>query len=187
MVILDHYICQYCYIWIWKNPKFKNPKFVNCWFVIHKIWNKTSKSNSTSFMFNNIFCEMKGKKVTYWGRGWGNGGTVLISSWNCNFSIYSDIQAITTLYAFYWFFMCWFLLFINFSILQLVSWKVTFSGTQKPTPTVFNLQVSDWVHCEEGTGAYYQLSRFAYKLVKKNYEVLKFFILPKKYVFQKNP
>ena len=28
-----------------------------------------------------------------------------------------------------------------------------FSGTQKPTPpTFFNLQASDWVHCEEKTG-----------------------------------
>ena len=35
-----------------------------------------------------------------------NGGTVLIMSWKCNFSIYLDIQAVTTLYAFYWFFMC---------------------------------------------------------------------------------
>ena len=33
--------------------------------------------------------------------------------------------------------------------------EVTFSGTQKPTPpTVFNLQASDWVHCEEETGAH---------------------------------
>ena len=31
--------------------------------------------------------------------------------------------------------------------------------------TVFNLQASDWVHCKEKTGAYYQLSRFTYKLV----------------------
>ena len=34
---------------------------------------------------------------------------------------------------------------------------MTFPVTQKPTPpTVFNLQASDWVHCEEETGAYYQ-------------------------------
>ena len=47
---------------------------------------------------------------------------------------------------------------------------MTFSGTQKPTPpTVFNLQASDWVHCEEETGAYYQLSRFTYKLVSFNF------------------
>ena len=40
-----------------------------------------------------------------------------------------------------------------------------FSGTQKPTPpTVFNLQASDWVHREEETGVYYQLSWFTYKL-----------------------
>ena len=53
--------------------------------------------------------------------------------------------------------------------------KVTFSGTQKPIPpTVFNLLASDWVHCEEETGAYYQLSRFTYKLVKKKLSCLYF-------------
>ena len=72
-------------------------------------------------------------------------------------------------------------LFIHFSMLQPLSSKVTFSGTQKPTPpTVFNLQALDWVHCEEETGAYYQLSRFTYKLVKKNHKFLKLVILPKK-------
>ena len=63
-------------------------------------------------------------------------------------------------YAFYWFFMCWFLLLIHFSTLQLLSWKVTFSGTQKPPPpTVFNRQASDWVHCEEERGAHAGISR----------------------------
>ena len=150
-------------------------------FITHKNWNKTSiqpflKSNSTSFMFYNIFSEMKGKKVI-----WGNGGTFLISSWKCNFSIYLhievyylDIQGITTLYTFCLFFMCWFLLFINFSIFQPLSWKVTFSGTQKPTPpTVFNLQASDWIHWEEETGVYYQLSQFTYKLVIFNFFIFK--------------
>ena len=42
-------------------------KFVNCTLIIHKNGNKTSiqrilKSNYTSFMFNNIFCEMNIKK-----------------------------------------------------------------------------------------------------------------------------
>ena len=89
------------------------------------------------------------------------GGLVLISSWRCNFSIYLDIQvyyldiqAITTLYAFYWLYMCCFLLVSHFSTLQPLSWKVTFSGTKKIIePTVFNLQASDWLHCEEETGA----------------------------------
>ena len=151
----------------------KNPKFVNCMFIIHKNGNKTSIqpiliSNSISFMFNKIFCEMKGKKVIHWRGAWGNGGTVKIASWKCNFGIYLDIQvyyldiqAITTLlvfYAFYWFFMCWFLLFITFSILQPLSWKVTFSVTQMAfPPTVFNLQALNWVCCEEETGAYYKL------------------------------
>ena len=41
-----------------------------------------------------------------------------------------------------------------------------FSGTQKSTPpTVFNLQTSDGVHCEEETGAYYLLSRLTNKFV----------------------
>ena len=36
---------------------------------------------------------MKGKKVIHsGGGGWGNVGTVLISSWKCNFGIYLDIQ-----------------------------------------------------------------------------------------------
>ena len=43
-------------------------------------------------MFNNIFCEMKGKKVIHWGGAWGNGGTIQIASWKCNFGIYLDIQ-----------------------------------------------------------------------------------------------
>ena len=43
-----------------KKSKFKNSKFVNFTFIIHRNGNKTSiqpilKSNSTSFMFNNIF------------------------------------------------------------------------------------------------------------------------------------
>ena len=43
-----------------KIKKFKNLEFVNCTFIIHKNGNKTSrqpilKSNSTSFMYKNIF------------------------------------------------------------------------------------------------------------------------------------
>ena len=48
-------------------------------------------------MFNKFFCEMKGKKVIHWGGAWGNLGTVQNASWKCNFGIYLDIQAITTL------------------------------------------------------------------------------------------
>ena len=56
-------------------------------------------------MFNNIFCEIKGKQAID-GEGGvrGNGGTVEIASWKCNLGIYLDIQvyyfdiqAITTL------------------------------------------------------------------------------------------
>ena len=78
-------------------------------FIIHKNGNKTSiqpnlKSNSTSFMFNNIFLWDEGWKSYPVGGTWGNGGTVQIASWKCNFGIYLDIQvyyldiqAITTL------------------------------------------------------------------------------------------
>ena len=49
---------------------------------------------------------------------------------------------------------------------KLLSWKVTFPVTSKPTPlTVFNLQALDWVHCEKETGAYTKLSQNTYKLV----------------------
>ena len=64
-------------------------------FIIHKNGNKTSiqpilKSESTSFMFNNIFCEMNGKKVIHWGGGGRGNGKIV--SWKCNFCIYLDIQ-----------------------------------------------------------------------------------------------
>ena len=64
---------------------------------------------------------------------------------------------------------------------------MTFPVTQKPTPsTVFNLQASDWVHCEEETGAYYQLSQFTYKFLikKKNVSCL---FCEKNKCFSKNP
>ena len=49
---------------------------------------------------------------------------------------------------------------------ELLSWKVTFPVTSKPAPpTVFNLQASDWVHCEEETGEYTKLSRNTNELV----------------------
>ena len=101
-----------------KKLKFKIQKFVNCTFIIHKTGNKTSiqpilNSNSTSFMFNNIFCEMN-IKVIHWGGGAKvNGGTILISSWKYNYSIYLDIQvyyldiqAISTLLCLLFFLMC---------------------------------------------------------------------------------
>ena len=82
---------------ILKLKKFQNPKFVNCTFIIHKNGNKTSiqpilKLNSTSFGSNNIFCEMNIKKVIHSRGARGNGGTILISSWKCNYSNYLDIK-----------------------------------------------------------------------------------------------
>ena len=68
MVVLDQSKPILLYL---KIKKFKKRKLVNCTFIIHEKGNKTSiqpilKSNSTSFMFKNIFCEMKGKKVIHW-------------------------------------------------------------------------------------------------------------------------
>ena len=58
IVILDQ--SKPIFIADFENKKIKNPKFVNCTFIILKSGNKTSrqpilKSNSTSFMFYNIF------------------------------------------------------------------------------------------------------------------------------------
>ena len=54
--------------------KNKKPKICKLHIYYSKNGNKTSiqpilKSNSTSFMFNNIFYEMKGKKVIHRGLG----------------------------------------------------------------------------------------------------------------------
>ena len=60
-------------------------------------------------------------------------------------------------------------------------------GTQKSTPpTVFNLQASNWVYCEEETGAYYQLSRSTSKMVTFLKKLLTLLFLPHKYaIFKK--
>ena len=61
-------------------------------------------------------------------------------------------------------------------------------GTQKPIPpTVFDLQASDWVRCEEKTSAYYRLSRITYKFASFFFIIIKVaFFSPKKYeIFKK--
>ena len=56
-----------------------------------------------------------------------------------------------------------------------------FCSIQKPTPpTVFNLQATDWVHCEEETGAYYQLSWNIHKFVSFFLQIFKVFYFAKK-------
>ena len=70
MLILDQSKPISLYLKIIKK-KIQKHKFVNCTFIIHKNGNKTSiqsilKLNSTSFMFNNIFCKMKVKKIIHW-------------------------------------------------------------------------------------------------------------------------
>ena len=130
------------------------------------------------------------------GRAWGNGGTIQIASWKCNFGIYLDIQvyyldikAITTL-------LCLILVLYvlvpsidSFFYLITALLKSEVSGTQKPTPpTVFNLQASDWVNCEEETDAFYQLSRFTYKLYFLFLRIFKVVYFAQKIcVFQKIP
>ena len=118
--------------------------------------------NFTAFMFNKKNCEMEGKKVIHRGGGaWGNLGTVQIASWKCNFGIYLDIQvyyfdiqAITTLLCIL--LVLYVLVPSIYSIFYLTT-ALLKSDVFRPStsPTVFNLLVSDWVHCEEETGAYY--------------------------------
>ena len=77
--------------------KIQKSEICNYMFITHKNKNKTSiqpilKSNSTSFMFNNLFSEINIKKVIHWGGGRENGGTILNSSWKWNYSIYLDAQ-----------------------------------------------------------------------------------------------
>ena len=75
---------------------------------------------------------------------WGPGGTIQILSWKCNFSIYLDtqvyyldIQAITTLLCLLLVLMCWLLLFIHFSMLEPLSWKVTFPALKTQSSPSF--------------------------------------------------
>ena len=113
--------------------------------------------------------------------GWRNRGNVLISSWKCNFTIYSeiqvyylDIQAITTL-------LCLLLVLDvlvpsidSFFSKAIALWKVTCPITSKSTPpTVFNLHAPDWVHYEEETCAYAQLTFNTYKLVNVLLQIFK--------------
>ena len=59
-------------IWlILKIKKLENTEFVQCTLIIQKTEIRQSirptlKSHSTSFMFNNIFCEMNIKKVIHY-------------------------------------------------------------------------------------------------------------------------
>ena len=64
---------------------------------------------------------MKGKKVIHCGGALGNGGTIQIASWKCNFGIYLDIQAISTLLCLLLVLYVLVLLYINFSTLQVLS------------------------------------------------------------------
>ena len=70
-------------------------------FIIYTNGNKTSiqpiiKSNSTSFMFNNIFSEMNIKKVIHWG-GLGKWRNLPNFLFEVEFQVYTNIQAISTL------------------------------------------------------------------------------------------
>ena len=69
----------------------------------------------------------------------------------------------------------------SFFYLSTALLKSNVFGTQKPTPpTVFNLQASDWVHCEEERSVYYQMSRITSKFVFFFSKLLKLLFLPQK-------
>ena len=70
-------------------------------FIIYKNGNKPSvqpilQSNSISFIFNNIFCEMNIKKVIHWGVP-GEMGSLLNFLFEVEFQVYTNFQAISTL------------------------------------------------------------------------------------------
>ena len=59
-----------------KNSKIQKSEICAFHVIIHENGNKTRiklirKTKSTSFIFNNPFCEMKGKNVINWGGGLG--------------------------------------------------------------------------------------------------------------------
>ena len=146
-------------------------------------------------MFNNPFCEKNIKKLsTGLGVCWGNGGTVLILSWKCNFNISLDIQVyyldshvINTL-------LC--LLFVLYVLVPSIH------SFFYPTATllksdVFRHSKAYSSHSFRPTGiglgslwrgytyAYRKVYGKNYKLVKKNCNFFKLTMLPKKYVYFK--
>ena len=65
---------------------------------------------------------------------------------------------------------------------------MTFLVTAKPTPpTVFNLQASDWVHCEEETGVHTKFTQQTYKFVSFFIFITIVHFVAKKNEFQKIP
>ena len=138
-------------------------------------------------MFNKKICEVKDKKVIHRG-GWGNGGTIQIASWKCNFSIYLDIQAITTLFCLLLVLYVLVPSIYSFFYLTTALLKLDiFRHSKSFAAHSFNLQASDWVHCEEETGAYYQLYRHTYKLVFFFLEISKvYYFAPKNTRISKN-
>ena len=113
------------------------------------------------------------KSYSLGGGAWGNGGTILISSWKSNFSIYLDIQvycldiqAISTL-------LCLLLvLYVLVPSIDSFFYLTTallksdvFRHSKAYSSHSFNLQASNLIHCEEETGAHAEISQHTYKLV----------------------
>ena len=132
------------------------------------------------------------------GGAWGDGGTIQIASWKCNFGIYLEIQvhylyiqAITTLLCLllvlYVLVPCIFSIFyLTIALLKSDIFRHSKAYSSR-APPVFNLQASDWVHCEEETGVYYQLSRLTYKLVILIFFKVAYFMAKKCPLFKKFP
>ena len=139
---------------------------------------------------------MKGKKVIHWGGPGGNGGTVIILSWKCNFIIYMDIkvyyldiQSITTL-------LC--LLLVLYVLVPSIHSFFCYNRSPEKWrfPVLKSLLLPQFSTYRHRTGfivkrkrAYYQLSRFTYKLEKKNLHIFKvgYFAKRKYLLFQKFP
>ena len=126
-------------------------------------------------MFNKKICEMKGKKVIHYV---GNGGTVQIASWKCNFSIYLDvqvyyldIQAITTLLCLL-LILCVCLLLPQFSTYRHLTW-FTVKRKQVCITNYLGLPVN-WFFFKV---AYFAQKKCAFQKIPKN---LLFFFFSKR-------
>ena len=128
------------------------------------------KSKSTSFMFNKNFCEIKGKKVIHWAGGLGEWGSrpncflevqfqyllgypsILLRYQSNNHTFRPSIGSFRpSIYSFF---------YLATTLLK----RDIFRHSKVFAAHGFQPTASDWLLCEEETGAHYQLHRLTHKL-----------------------
>ena len=141
-------------------------------------------------MFNNIFCEMT-IKIVFHLRGGGrlNGGTILISSWKCNYSIYLEIQV--TQYGYpsnihtFMPSICSWCVIIHFSIILVIKTALRKSDIFRHSKSLLLIQFSTYRNRTGFIVKRKQVHIANYLRIPINcyffYQFLKLFILPKKY------